>query len=610
MNIKLNKNQQKLVRITLAISLWLFAIMIKANAWLFLVVLLISGYDVILKAFRSILEKQVFNEKFLMSIATIGAFMINEYSEAIAVMVFYQIGEYFQSRAIAKSRKFIKALLDLKPKQVNLIQDDEVLQVLPNIVNINDIILIKPGEQIPLDVVVIEGSSSVNTAALTGEAIYKDVTINDELLSGYININGLLKARVIKVESESTITKILALVEHATNRKATTETFITRFARYYTPIVVIIAVLLTFIPFMMGFDLTTWLYRSLLFLVVSCPCALVIAVPLSYFGGIGKASKNGILIKGSNYLEALAQAKTFVFDKTGTLTDGQFKVEKISTTYDIEELLKLVAHAEYHLSHPIAMAIKQAYGKKIDESLIKSVNELPGLGVVAYIADHKVVVGNQRLMQEMASYPISQDVTAEQTVYVALDDTFVATITLNDQIKADVIPVLANLRKKGIDKMIMLTGDRAIQAKTIAQKLRLDQIISELLPSDKVDEVEKLLKQKPKNAKLVFIGDGINDAPSLALADVGIAMGFNGSEAAIEAADIVLMNDDFKQLSKAVTIAKSTQKIVYQNIVMTIGVKMIILILGALGLTNMWAAIFADVGVTLLAIINALRLLL
>ncbi len=610
MNIKLNKNQQKLVRITLAISLWLFAIMIKANAWLFLVVLLISGYDVILKAFRSILEKQVFNEKFLMSIATIGAFMINEYSEAIAVMVFYQIGEYFQSRAIAKSRKFIKALLDLKPKQVNLIQDDEVLQVLPNIVNINDIILIKPGEQIPLDVVVIEGSSSVNTAALTGEAIYKDVTINDELLSGYININGLLKARVIKVESESTITKILALVEHATNRKATTETFITRFARYYTPIVVIIAVLLTFIPFMMGFDLTTWLYRSLLFLVVSCPCALVIAVPLSYFGGIGKASKNGILIKGSNYLEALAQAKTFVFDKTGTLTDGQFKVEKISTTYDSEELLKLVAHAEYHLSHPIAMAIKQAYGKKIDESLIKSVKELPGLGVVAYIADHKVVVGNQRLMQEMASYPISQDVTAEQTVYVALDDTFVATITLNDQIKADVIPVLANLRKKGIDKMIMLTGDSAIQAKTIAQKLRLDQIISELLPSDKVDEVEKLLKQKPKNAKLVFIGDGINDAPSLALADVGIAMGFNGSEAAIEAADIVLMNDVFKQLSKAVTIAKSTQKIVYQNIVMTIGVKMIILILGALGLTNMWAAIFADVGVTLLAIINALRLLL
>ncbi len=610
MNIKLNKNQQKLVRITLAISLWLFAIMIKANAWLFLVVLLISGYDVILKAFRSILEKQVFNEKFLMSIATIGAFMINEYSEAIAVMVFYQIGEYFQSRAIAKSRKFIKALLDLKPKQVNLIQDDEVLQVLPNIVNINDIILIKPGEQIPLDVVVIEGSSSVNTAALTGEAIYKDVTINDELLSGYININGLLKARVIKVESESTITKILALVEHATNRKATTETFITRFARYYTPIVVIIAVLLTFIPFMMGFDLTTWLYRSLLFLVVSCPCALVIAVPLSYFGGIGKASKNGILIQGSNYLEALAQAKTFVFDKTGTLTDGQFKVEKISTTYDSEELLKLVAHAEYHLSHPIAMAIKQAYGKKIDESLIKSVKELPGLGVVAYIADHKVVVGNRRLMQEMASYPISQDVTAEQTVYVALDDTFVATITLNDQIKADVIPVLVNLRKKGIDKMIMLTGDRAIQAKTIAQKLRLDQIISELLPSDKVDEVEKLLKQKPKNAKLVFIGDGINDAPSLALADVGIAMGFNGSEAAIEAADIVLMNDDFKQLSKAVTIAKSTQKIVYQNIVMTTGVKMIILILGALGLTNMWAAIFADVGVTLLAIINALRLLL
>lgn len=610
MNIKLNKNQQKLVRITLAISLWLFAIMIKANVWLFLVVLLISGYDVILKAFRSILEKQVFNEKFLMSIATIGAFMINEYSEAIAVMVFYQIGEYFQSRAIAKSRKFIKALLDLKPKQVNLIQDDEVIQVLPNVVNINDIILIKPGEQIPLDVVVIDGSSSVNTAALTGEAVYKDVTINDELLSGYININGLLKARVIKVESESTITKILALVEHATNRKATTETFITRFARYYTPIVVIIAVLLTFIPFMMGFDLTTWLYRSLLFLVVSCPCALVIAVPLSYFGGIGKASKNGILIKGSNYLEALAQAKTFVFDKTGTLTDGQFKVEKISTTYDSEELLKLVAHAEYHLSHPIAMAIKQAYGKKFDESLIKSVKELPGLGVVAYIADHKVVVGNQRLMQEMASYPISQDVTAEQTVYVALDDTFVATITLNDQIKADVIPVLANLRKKGIDEMIMLTGDRAIQAKTIAQKLRLDQVISELLPSDKVDEVEKLLKQKPKNAKLVFIGDGINDAPSLALADVGIAMGFNGSEAAIEAADIVLMNDDFKQLSKAVTIAKSTQKIVYQNIVMTIGVKMIILILGALGLTNMWAAIFADVGVTLLAIINALRLLL
>ncbi|MEA5018339.1 MAG: heavy metal translocating P-type ATPase [Erysipelotrichaceae bacterium] len=610
MNIKLDKNQQKLVRIALAISIWLFAITIKANAWLFLVVLLISGYDVMLKAFRSILEKQVSNEKFLMSIATIGAFMISEYSEAIAVMVFYQIGEYFQSRAIAKSRKFIKALLDLKPKQVNLIQDDKVNQVLPSAVNISDIILIKPGEQVPLDVVIIEGSSSVNTAALTGEAVYKDVTINDELLSGYININGLLKARVIKDESESTITKILALVEHATSRKATTETFITRFARYYTPIVVMIAVLLTLIPFVMGLDLSTWFYRSLLFLVVSCPCALVIAVPLSYFGGIGKASKNGILIKGSNYLEALAQAKIFVFDKTGTLTDGKFEVEKINTSYDSEELLMLVAHAEHHLSHPIATAIKQAYNKKIDKSLIKSVKELPGLGVIAQIADHKVVVGNQRLMQEIVSFPISHVEAAMQTVYVALDDKYVGTITLNDQIKTDVIPVLANLRKKGIDEMIMLTGDRAIEAKAIAQKLKLDQVISELLPSDKVNEVEKLLRQKPKNSKLVFVGDGINDAPSLALADVGIAMGFNGSEAAIEAADIVLMHDDFKQLTKARTIAKSTQKIVYQNILMTIGVKMIILILGALGLTNMWAAIFADVGVTLIAIINALRLLL
>lgn len=610
MNIKLDKNQQKLVRIALAISIWLFAITIKANAWLFLVVLLISGYDVMLKAFRSILEKQVFNEKFLMSIATIGAFMISEFSEAIAVMVFYQIGEYFQSRAIAKSRKFIKALLDLKPKQVNLIQDDKVNQVLPSAVNISDIILIKPGEQVPLDVVIIEGSSSVNTAALTGEAVYKDVTINDELLSGYININGLLKARVIKDESESTITKILALVEHATSRKATTETFITRFARYYTPIVVMIAVLLTLIPFVMGLDLSTWFYRSLLFLVVSCPCALVIAVPLSYFGGIGKASKNGILIKGSNYLEALAQAKIFVFDKTGTLTDGKFEVEKINTSYDSEELLMLVAHAEHHLSHPIATAIKQAYNKKIDESLIKSVKELPGLGVIAQIADHKVVVGNQRLMQEIVSFPISHVEAAMQTVYVALDDKYVGTITLNDQIKTDVIPVLANLRKKGIDEMIMLTGDRAIEAKAIAQKLKLDQVISELLPSDKVNEVEKLLRQKPKNSKLVFVGDGINDAPALALADVGIAMGFNGSEAAIEAADIVLMHDDFKQLTKARTIAKSTQKIVYQNIVMTIGVKLIILLLGALGLTNMWAAIFADVGVTLIAIINALRLLL
>ena len=609
------KMKKKLIRIIISFILLVLAFILKLDNViiidiLFIISYLIVGYDIILKALRNITRGKVFDENFLMTIATIGAFFIGEFPEAVAVMLFYQVGELFQSYAVDKSRKSVSELMDIRPDYANLYHNEKTERVEPNKVKIGDIILIKPGEKIPLDGIVVEGNSHLNTLALTGESMPKSVTETDEVLSGCINNEGILKVKVTKKFGESTVSKILDLVENASSRKSKSENFISKFAKYYTPIVVIIAILLAFIPpLILDTNFKTWIYRALSFLVVSCPCALVISIPLSFFGGIGASSKIGVLVKGSNYLEALANTEIVVCDKTGTLTEGIFKVQKVNTIdYSKEDLLRYTSYAENYSNHPIGSSIKEAYGKDINEKIVTKTKELKGKGVIAKVESKEVLVGNEKLMEEYnIDYIKSNDIGT--VIYIAIDNKYAGSIIISDKIKDDAYKAVKEFRKNNVKKIVMLTGDREEISKKVSKELKLDNYYAELLPQDKVKKVESLMQEKSIDGKLVFIGDGINDAPVLALSDIGVAMGGLGSDAAIEAADIVIMTDEPSKLANAIKISKKTMQIVKENIVFAITVKILVLLLSAIGIATMWAAVFADVGVSVLAIINALKIL-
>ena len=606
--------KKRLWRIIIAAIL--FAVAMIINIWwgkfiLTIISYIIVGYDVLTKAIKNIYRGKFFDEKFLMGLATIGAMLIGEYPEGVAVMLFYQVGELFQSYAVNKSRKSIASLMDIRPDYANVKKEDELLKVDPDEVQIGDIIVVKAGERVPLDGKVIEGNSMLDTSALTGESVPREIGAGDELLSGCINVNGVITAEVTKEFEESTVNKILDLVENASSRKSHSEQFITKFARYYTPIVVIIAVVLAIIPpfVIKGATFGDWIYRALSFLVVSCPCALVISIPLSFFGGIGGASKKGILVKGSNYLEALAQTEIVVFDKTGTLTKGVFNVQEIRPEgISREELLEAAAYAENYSNHPISLSLKHAYNREIDSDRISNVEEISGYGVKAIIDGKKVLAGNGKLMEKM-SIPYQKKDFVGTVVHVAVDHQYVGYIIIADEVKEDSAKAIQNLKAAGIKQTIMLTGDTQNVGYRVAKDLGLDKIYAGLLPGDKVDKLEELFLQKSPKGKLAFVGDGINDAPVLARADIGIAMGGLGSDAAIEAADIVIMTDEPSKIATAMKVSKKTLKIAYQNIVFAIGIKVIVLILSALGITTMWAAIFADVGVTILAVLNSFRAL-
>lgn len=592
------------------------ALVIKSNVvwlqpFLFLISFLCIGGDIILKALRNISHGQVFDENFLMSIATIGAFIIGEYPEGVAVMLFYQVGELFQSYAVDKSRKSIAQLMDICPDYANVKEQDTILRKNPEEVGIGDVILIKAGEKIPLDSTVMEGTSLIDTSALTGESIPRKAGPGDSILSGCINVNGVITARVTKEFGESTVSKILDLVENAGSKKSNSERFITKFSRYYTPAVVAAAVLLGVLPPLIieGASLRDWIYRALSFLVVSCPCALVVSIPLSFFSGLGGASRKGILMKGSNYLETMAQVETIVFDKTGTLTKGVFKVQNVeSISFPPKELLMLTAYAESFSNHPISLSLREAYQKEIDSSAVSNVEEVSGHGVIAQVNGRTVAAGNGKLM---ASLGISWD-SQEQSgtiVHVAVDGQYGGYIVITDEVKEDSQKAIRELKKAGILKTVMLTGDNRTVAEQVAGKLGIDQVHSELLPGDKVEQLEKLFLQKTRKGKIAFVGDGMNDAPVLARADIGIAMGGLGSDAAIEAADVVIMTDEPSKLTAAIKISRKTLKIARQNTVFAIGIKALVLLLSAAGTATMWAAVFADVGVTVLAVVNSFRAL-
>ena len=572
---------------------------------------ILAGGDVVKRAIYNIKDGEVFDENFLMSVASIGAFFIGEAPEGVAVMLFYQVGEMFQSYAVGQSRRSISSLMDIRPDYANVLRNGEVITVSPEEVEIGEIIVVKAGEKVPLDGIVVEGNSMLDTSALTGESLPREVTMGSELLSGCININGLINAKVTKLYSESTVTKILELVESASSRKSKSEKFITRFARYYTPIVVVIAAILAIIPPLIIKDATfdIWIYRALAFLVVSCPCALVISVPLSFFGGIGGASKNGILVKGSNYLEAMAKTEIVVFDKTGTLTKGVFKVKKIhSEKNQPEELLKLAAYAENYSNHPISSSLKEAYKKDIDSQKISEVEEISGHGVSAIVENIKVLAGNDKLMEKF-NIPYNKETSEGTVVHVAADGEYEGYILIADQVKDDASEAVSVLKKQNIKEIVMLTGDSESAGIKTAEELGIDTVYAQLLPADKVEKVEELISKKSEKATLMFVGDGINDAPVLARADVGVAMGGLGSDAAIEAADVVIMTDEPSKIAAAIEISKNTLKIAYQNIVFAISIKVIILLLSTFGLTSLWAAVFADVGVTFIAVLNAMRAL-
>lgn len=605
------------IKIIISAILFVLALVIPfSNEWinngLFIISYLVVGCEILKKAVRNIFRGKVFDENFLMAVATIGAFAIGEFPEAVAVMLFYQVGELFQSYAVDKSRKSIASLMDIRPDYANIEKDGKIEKVDPDEVKIGDIIIVKTGEKIPLDGVVVEGTSSLDTMALTGESVPRVVKTEDEVLSGCINKDGLLKIRVTKEFGESTVSKILDLVENASSKKSKSENFITKFAKYYTPTVVIIAVLLAFIPPIILKDFNTfsvWLYRALSFLVVSCPCALVISIPLSFFGGIGGASKMGILIKGSNYLEALANTETVVFDKTGTLTEGIFEVQDIyAEGIEKDELLRIVAHAENYSNHPIAKSVKKAYNKEIDENIIKNPQELSGKGIWARIDEKDILVGNEKLMlEEKIDFKKCDEVGT--ILYVAIDKKYVGYVLIADKIKQDSSKTIRELKAMNIKETVMLTGDKKEVGEYVAKKLNMDKVYTELLPDGKVEKVEELLKQKSEKGKLVFVGDGINDAPVLTISDIGVAMGGLGSDAAIEAADIVIMTDETSKISKAINLSKKTMRIVRENIIFAIFVKIAVLVLTAFGASTMWEAVFADVGVSVIAIINALRML-
>lgn len=581
----------------------------------YLLIYLLIGHDILRKALRGIWNRQVFDENFLMAVATIGAMCLQEFREGVAVMLFYQIGELFQSVAVGKSRRNIAALMDIRPDHANVMQDGTLVRIDPDEIDIGTVIYVQPGEKVPLDGIVIDGSSTLNTSALTGESAPRDVRVQDEVISGCINLSGLLQIRTTKRFEESTVSRILDLVENSSMKKSRSENFITKFARYYTPIVCYSALALALLPPIVLFlceqpvDWGDWITRALTFLVISCPCALVISIPLSFFGGIGCASTKGILVKGSNYLEALADARYFVFDKTGTLTKGVFEVTSIDVKQGTEEkLLYYAAHAESASSHPISQSLQAAYGGVIERARVSEVKEIAGQGVSANVDGHVISAGNLRLMRSLgiSADPIHKEGTI---VYVAFDHEYLGSITISDVIKPNAREAIRSLKAEGVRRCVMLTGDSQSAASAIAGQLDIDEVHSELLPGDKVHEVESLLQQKNGKDKLVFVGDGINDAPVLSRADIGIAMGALGSDAAIEAADIVLMDDDPSKISLAMRISRRTLRIVRQNIVFALAVKIICLLLGAFGLANMWLAIFADVGVMVIAVINATRAL-
>ena len=607
---------KRLWRIIIGAAVLATAVLLSLNnEWLqialFIISYIIVGGDVVKRAVKNIFKGQVFDENFLMSIATIGAFFIGEYPEGVAVMLFYQVGELFQSYAVGKSRKSIASLMDIRPDYANVKKGDELVKVDPDEVQIGDIIVIKAGEKIPLDGKVIEGSSMIDTSALTGESVPREVEVGSDILSGCININGVITAEVTKEFGESTVSKILDLVENASSKKSNSEQFITKFARYYTPVVVIIAVFLAIIPPLVidGATFSDWIYRALAFLVVSCPCALVISIPLSFFGGIGGASKKGVLVKGSNYLEALAETEIVVFDKTGTLTKGVFNVQEIHPEgVSKEELLELTAHAESYSNHPISLSLKRAYSKEIDNGSISDVEEISGHGVIATVDGKKVMAGNIKLMK-MMDIPYFKGELIGTIVHVAVNNKYIGYIVIADEVKEDSAQAIKELKAANIKQTVMLTGDNKSIGSKVAKELGLDKVYAELLPADKVEKLEELFSQKSKKGKLAFVGDGINDAPVLARADIGIAMGGLGSDAAIEAADVVIMTDEPSKIATAMKISKKTLKIAHQNIVFAIGIKIIVLILSAFGITTMWAAIFADVGVTIIAVLNAFRAL-
>ena len=578
---------------------------------IYLVPYLIIGYDIVWKAIRNISHGQVFDENFLMMIATFGALGVREYSEAVAVMLFYQIGELFQGYAVGKSRQSIAAMMDICPEYANIEEDGELKQVDPDDVEIGTIIIIKPGERIPLDGVVVEGESLIDTAALTGESVPRKAAVGDEIISGCVNGNGTLKVRTTKEFDDSTVSKILELVENASSKKAHVENFITRFAKYYTPVVTIAAVILAIVPpLVLGGGWSDWIQRACIFLVISCPCALVISVPLGFFGGIGAASKLGVLVKGSNYLEALAQMDTMVFDKTGTLTKGEFKVTEIlpAEGFTKEALLNLAALGEGYSTHPIAASIREAYGQPLDMNRVNDAKEVAGHGIQVQIDGQEVFIGNEKLMRAQNITPAACE-SIGTVIYVACDGKYAGAIVISDTIKDGAKEAIRGMKAVGVKKCVMLTGDRKEAAELVAKGLDIDEVHAELLPQDKVSQVEALLSKETEKERLAFVGDGINDAPVLSRADIGIAMGSMGSDAAIEAADVVLMDDDIRKIASVVRISRKTLTIVHQNIVFALAVKALVLILGALGMANMWEAVFADVGVSVIAILNSMRAL-
>ncbi|KEK21624.1 heavy metal translocating P-type ATPase [Bacillus gaemokensis] len=579
---------------------------------LFVVAYLLIGGDIVWRAIRNITRGQVFDENFLMAVATLGAFAIKQYPEAVAVMLFYQVGELFQSIAVNRSRKSITSLMDIRPDYANVKMGNETKQVSPEDVQIGDYIIVKPGEKVPLDGKVVEGASMVDTSALTGESVPREVEVGNDVLSGFVNQNGVLTIEVTKEFGESTVSKILDLVQNASSKKAPTENFITKFARYYTPIVVITAAALAFIPplILEGATFSDWVYRALVFLVISCPCALVVSIPLGFFGGIGGASKSGILVKGSNYLEALNDVKYIVFDKTGTLTKGVFKVTKMKPngTTTNEELLEYAAFAEVYSNHPIAQSIRSAYGNSIDENIIEDYSEISGHGTVVKVQGKEIFAGNAKLMKK-ENITFEQPQTVGTLVHIAVDGAYAGYIVISDEVKEDSKQAIRKLKELGIKKTVMLTGDAKLVGEAVGKELGLDEVHAELLPQQKVEEIEKIDAAKQAKEKIAFVGDGINDTPVLARADVGIAMGGLGSDAAIEAADIVIMTDEPSKIATAVKIAKRTRNIVWQNIIFALGVKGLVLLLGAFGIATMWEAVFSDVGVTLIAVLNAMRVL-
>lgn len=610
-----------LISIAMLIALGFSTIEGYLKFTLYMVVYLLIGYDILLKALKGIKNRQMFDESFLMTVATVGAIALGlyesgDYTEAVAVMLFYQIGEWFQSYAVGKSRRNISELMDIRPDYANLEQNGKITKVDPDEVGIGSVIVVNPGEKVPIDGILVQGSSSLNTAALTGESLPRDVSVGDEIVSGSINLTGVIRIQTTKDFGESTVSKILDLEENASSRKSKSEDFISKFARIYTPIVCIAALILAIVPPLVRMTALNlepmfddWIYRALTFLVISCPCALVISIPLSFFAGIGGSSREGILIKGSNYMETLSKTKYVVFDKTGTLTQGVFEVNGVHhSKLEPKKVIELAAAAECSSSHPISKSLQKAYGKLIDRKRVGNITELSGKGIIAEVDGHNVAVGNAKLMEHVgvADIPCHQVGTI---VHVAIDNEYAGHIIISDIVKPHAKEAVAELKRSGVEKTVMLTGDAKAVANQVAARLGIDEVYSELLPEGKVQKVEALINSKPEKAKLAFVGDGINDAPVLSRADIGIAMGAMGSDAAIEAADVVLMDDDPSKIAKAIKISRKCLSIVYQNIVFAIGIKVACLILGAVGIANMWFAIFADVGVMILAVLNAIRAL-